>query len=106
MGLPPPRNDLCLLKFSGDVCHRNVIVSIHKSFKDEPFNILLTQSDGQALMRLNACQSRVERELAHGDAHAARSQVTKTQDTLSVCHYNGADVALGPGGQTSWVIRK
>ena len=46
------------------------------------------QADGQALGRVDAAQGGVERQLAHGDAHAVHSKVAQTQDPLSVRHHD------------------
>lgn len=62
--------------------------------------VQLTQSNGQALVRLDAGERGVERQLADGNAHAACSQVAQTQDTLAVCHYDGTDIVFRPGWTT------
>lgn len=55
-------------------------------------------------MRLDAGQSRVERQLAHWDSHAARAQVAEPQDTLAVCYYDGPYVCLWPAGTQDYQI--
>ena len=44
--------------------------------------------DGEAGVRRNAGQGRVQGELAHRDAHTVRPQVAQTQDPLAVRHHD------------------
>ena len=54
------------------------------------------EDDGQALVRLDAGQGRVEGQLADGDAHAVGAQVAQAQNALAVRHHDGAHVVLRP----------
>ena len=53
------------------------------------------QADGQGLRGMDARGGHVERELAHGDAHAARSLVAEAQDALVVRDHDQAHVVVG-----------
>ena len=54
------------------------------------------QKDRQCLFRGNAAAGGVEREFAHGDAHAAGPEVAQAQDALAIGHDDDAHVAVRP----------
>jgi len=46
------------------------------------------ECDWQTAARCYTSTRRVQSQLAYRYAHAIRAQVTKSKDSLSVCHYN------------------
>lgn len=54
------------------------------------------QHDWQALVRIDARQSGVERQLADRNAHAVAAQVAETENSLAVRDHDRLDTRLGP----------
>ena len=57
------------------------------------------EQDRQAQVGMHARARRVERELAHRDAHAVRAEVAEAEDALAVGHHDDRDVAPRPVGE-------
>ena len=57
------------------------------------------QGDGQAVVGMQAGASRIERELADGNAHAERAQVTEAEDALAIGHHDHAHIRMRPVAQ-------
>ena len=54
------------------------------------------ENDRQAVLRRHAGASRVERELADRDAHAAGAEIAQAEDALAVGHHDEAHVLFRP----------
>ncbi len=57
------------------------------------------EQHGQAMLRRNAAQRRVERHLADGNAHAARALIAQAEDALAVADHNAAHVVVARVGE-------
>lgn len=57
----------------------------------------------QALLGRHSTTCRVQRQLAHRNAHPVAAQITQAQDTLTVRHHNGLQTSGGE--QLNTIIR-
>merc|ERR1719450_70628 len=78
-------------------CHSLVsqsdVVWVLQKFLSVGSNI---KSDWQCLTWSNAGNGRVQRQFADGDSHSLSSQVSKSENSLSISDNNTSDILLGP----------
>lgn len=54
------------------------------------------KNNRQALVWLDSSQSSIEGQFPNWNTHTLYTQVTKTQNTFSICHHNGTNIMFWP----------